>query len=91
MTWGPVVGAAFLIPLAMFLDDSIGEAVPGAQELVYAAALVLVALLMPRGILPAAGWACRWLAARLGAPPGVDRTGRCCSVCWLRRRGPRRC
>ena len=69
MTWGPVVGAAFLIPLAMFLDDSIGEAVPGAQELVYAAALVLVALLMPRGILPAAGWACRWLAARLGAPP----------------------
>ncbi|MDE0320180.1 MAG: ATP-binding cassette domain-containing protein [Acidimicrobiaceae bacterium] len=69
MTWGPVVGAAFLMPLAMFLDDSIGEAVPGAQELVYAAALVLVALLMPRGILPAAGWACRWLAARLGAPP----------------------
>jgi len=69
MTWGPVVGAAFLIPLAMFLDDSIGEAVPGAQELVYAAALVLVALLMPRGILPAAGWACGWLAARLGAPP----------------------
>ena len=68
MTWGPVVGAAFLIPLAMFLDDSIGEAVPGAQELVYAAALVLVALLMPRGILPAAGWACRWLATRLAAP-----------------------
>ncbi len=69
MTWGPVVGAAFLIPLAMFLDDSIGEAVPGAQELVYAAALVLVALLMPRGILPAAGWACRWIATRLGAAP----------------------
>ena len=52
-TWGPVIGAAFLIPLAMFLDDSIGESVPGAQELVYAAALVLVALLMPLGILPA--------------------------------------
>ena len=66
MTWGPVVGAAFLIPLAMFLDDSIGEAVPGAQELVYAAALVLVALLMPRGILPAAERICRWLATRLG-------------------------
>ena len=70
MTWGPVVGAAFLIPLAMFLDDSIGEAVPGAQELVYAAALVLVALLIPRGILPAAGRACRWLATRLSPAPG---------------------
>ena len=70
LTWGPVVGAAFLIPLAMFLDDSIGEAVPGAQELVYAAALVLVALLIPRGILPAAGRGCRWLATRLGSTPG---------------------
>ncbi|WP_419917255.1 ABC transporter permease subunit [Candidatus Poriferisodalis sp.] len=70
MTWGPVVGAAFLIPLAMFLDDSISEAVPGAQELVYAAALVLVALLIPRGILPAAGRGCRWLATRLPAAQG---------------------
>ncbi|WP_419909710.1 ABC transporter permease subunit [Candidatus Poriferisodalis sp.] len=70
MTWGPVVGAAFLIPLAMFLDDSIGEAVPGAQELVYAAALVLVALLMPLGILPAAGRGCRWLATRLAPATG---------------------
>lgn len=70
LTWGPVVGAAFLIPLAMFLDDSIGEAVPGAQELVYAAALVLVALLIPRGILPAAGRGCRWLATRLSPAPG---------------------
>ena len=61
-TWGPVVGAAFLIPLAMFLDDSIGESVPGAQELVYAAALVLVALLIPRGILPAIEKGCRRLA-----------------------------
>ena len=63
-TWGPVVGAAFLIPLAMFLDDSIGESVPGAQELVYAAALVLVALLIPRGILPAIERGCRRIAMR---------------------------
>ena len=65
-TWGPVVGAAFLIPLAMFLDDSIGESVPGAQELVYAAALVLVALLIPRGILPAIERGCRRFATLLG-------------------------
>ena len=65
-TWGPVVGAAFLIPLAMFLDDSIGESVPGAQELVYAAALVLVALLIPRGILPAVEQGCRRVATRSG-------------------------
>ena len=62
-TWGPVVGAAFLIPLAMFLDDSIGESVPGAQELVYAAALVVVALLMPLGILPTIVQGCRRVAA----------------------------
>ena len=71
-TWGPVVGAAFLIPLAMFLDDSIGESVPGAQELVYAAALVLVALLIPKGIVPAIerGWG-RLVAFVLGSPgPG---------------------
>ena len=69
-TWGPVVGAAFLIPLAMFLDDSIGESVPGAQELVYAAALVLVALLIPRGILPAVERGCRRVATRPGSPYG---------------------
>ena len=65
-TWGPVVGAAFLIPLAMFLDDSVGEVVPGAQELVYAAALVFVALVMPEGILPAA----QRLWRSVTAPPG---------------------
>ncbi len=76
-TWGPVVGAAFLIPLAMFLDDSIGESVPGAQELVYAAALVLVALLIPEGIVPAfeQGW--KRLAATLGGwSRGGDRVRR---------------
>ncbi len=78
-TWGPVVGAAFLIPLAMFLDDSIGESVPGAQELVYAAALVLVALLIPRGILPAIERGCRWVATRpgrSGEPGGRGFLGR---------------
>ena len=72
-TWGPVVGAAFLIPLAMFLDDSIGESVPGAQELVYAAALVLVALLIPRGILPAIEKGCRQLATR--PRPSLEQAG----------------
>ena len=74
-TWGPVVGAAFLIPLAMFLDDSIGESVPGAQELVYAAALVLVALLIPQGILPAVERGCRRVAA-LQPGPSCSREGR---------------
>ena len=73
-TWGPVVGAAFLIPLAMFLDDSIGESVPGAQELVYAAALVLVALLIPKGILPAIERSCRLVLAGPGpSGPGSRR------------------
>jgi ABC-type branched-subunit amino acid transport system ATPase component/ABC-type branched-subunit amino acid transport system permease subunit len=53
-TWGPIVGAVLLIPLAQLLTSEVGDRVPGAETLVYGAALVLVALLAPDGLLPRA-------------------------------------
>ena len=50
--WGPIVGAAVLIPLTQILTVQIGDRVPGAESIVYGVALVLSALLMPRGIVP---------------------------------------
>jgi branched-chain amino acid transport system permease protein len=53
-TWGPIVGAVILIPLAQLLTSEVGDRVPGAETLVYGAALVLVALLAPDGLIPRA-------------------------------------
>jgi ABC-type branched-subunit amino acid transport system ATPase component/ABC-type branched-subunit amino acid transport system permease subunit len=50
--WGPVVGASLLIPLGQLLTAQIGDRVPGAEELIYGLALVLAALVVPRGIVP---------------------------------------
>jgi branched-chain amino acid transport system permease protein len=50
--WGPVVGATLLIPLGQLLTSQIGDRVPGAELLIYGLALVLAALLVPRGIVP---------------------------------------
>lgn len=50
--WGPVVGAAVLIPLSQLLTAQIGDRVPGAETLVYGLALILASLLVPKGIVP---------------------------------------
>lgn len=50
--WGPVVGAAILIPVGQLLTAQIGDRMPGAETLVYGLALVAAALLVPRGIVP---------------------------------------
>jgi branched-chain amino acid transport system permease protein len=51
-TWGPIVGAVLLVPLAQLLSSEVGDRVPGAETLVYGAALVLVALVAPDGLIP---------------------------------------
>lgn len=50
--WGPVVGAAILIPVGQLLTAQIGDRMPGAETMVYGLALVAAALLVPRGIVP---------------------------------------
>src|SRR5437764_10021254 len=50
--WGPVVGAAILIPLSEVLNAELGDKLPGIQGVVFGVAIVLVILLAPAGIVP---------------------------------------
>jgi len=48
--WGPVIGAAVLVPLAEVLHAELGHIVPGIQGVVYGLAIIGVILLAPDGI-----------------------------------------
>ncbi|MGC2523359.1 MAG: branched-chain amino acid ABC transporter ATP-binding protein/permease [Stellaceae bacterium] len=48
--WGPLIGAAILVPLSETLQAQLGNTVPGIQGVVYGMAIVLVLLLAPEGI-----------------------------------------
>ena len=51
--WGPILGAFLVVPLAEFTNTTLGGASAGAFRLIMFGGLVLiVALLLPRGILP---------------------------------------
>ncbi len=68
--WGPVIGAAVLIPLSETLQAQLGNVIPGIQGVVYGGAIILVVLLAPEGIF----WRVRdrlvrTRAPRLGAEP----------------------
>lgn len=69
--WGPVIGAAVLVPLSEVLNAELGDIVPGVQGIVYGIAIILVILLAPEGIY----WRVRdMLPSRaLPAPPPPRR------------------
>jgi len=48
--WGPLIGAAVLVPLAETLNAKLGNIVPGIQGVVYGAAIIAVMLAAPEGI-----------------------------------------
>lgn len=50
--WGPVIGAAILIPLSEILHAELGHVIPGIQGVVFGLAIVLVILLAPEGVVP---------------------------------------
>ena len=54
---GPVIGALILIPLGEVLHAELGSRLPGIQGVVFGAAIILVVLVAPEGILP-------WLQSR---------------------------
>jgi len=58
--WGPVIGAAVLLPLTETLQAELGDRLPGIQGVVLGVAIMAVILLAPEGIF----W---WLRDRLGA------------------------
>src|SRR5262245_14243894 len=48
--WGPVIGAAVMVPVSEILDTTVGDRLPGIQGVVYGAALVLIILFAPEGL-----------------------------------------
>ncbi|HYS17484.1 MAG TPA: branched-chain amino acid ABC transporter ATP-binding protein/permease [Candidatus Binatia bacterium] len=48
--WGPLVGAALMVPVSEILDTTVGDRLPGIQGVVYGAALMLIMLGAPEGL-----------------------------------------
>ena len=66
--WGPVIGAAVLVPLAETLHAELGHIVPGIQGVVYGLAIIGIILLAPDGIY----WRIRDRLVARQAAPGMD-------------------
>ncbi len=49
---GPILGALLLVPTGEILQAELGSIIPGIQGVVYGAAIMLVVLLAPEGVLP---------------------------------------
>jgi ABC-type branched-subunit amino acid transport system ATPase component/ABC-type branched-subunit amino acid transport system permease subunit len=67
--WGPVIGAAILVPLAESLNAELGNIIPGIQGVVYGAAIILIMLASPDGLF----WTIRdrWFRRSLPEPAPV--------------------
>jgi ABC-type branched-subunit amino acid transport system ATPase component/ABC-type branched-subunit amino acid transport system permease subunit len=48
--WGPVIGAAILVPLAEGLNAQLGNILPGIQGVVYGVAIIAIMLAAPDGL-----------------------------------------
>ena len=64
--WGPLIGAAILVPLAETLQAELGTYLPGIQGVVYGVAIIAIMLLSPDGLF----WTLRdhWFRQK-AAPP----------------------
>src|SRR5262249_30199102 len=64
--WGPVIGAAILVPLAETLQAELGTYLPGIQGVIYGIAIIAIMLLSPDGLY----WTIRdrWFAAKTPPP-----------------------
>jgi branched-chain amino acid transport system permease protein len=67
--WGPVIGAAVLVPLAEGLNAELGAVLPGIQGVVYGVAIIAIILLAPEGVY----WRVRDRLARREARTAVAR------------------
>ncbi|HEX7126956.1 MAG TPA: branched-chain amino acid ABC transporter permease [Thermodesulfobacteriota bacterium] len=65
--WGPIAGAAFLIPVEEFANAFFTNQAAGVSQLFYSLLLIAVILLEPRGLVALGGRAAR-LARREGRP-----------------------
>ena len=64
--WGPLIGAAILVPLAETLQAELGTYLPGIQGVVYGIAIIAIMLLSPDGLF----WTLRdrWVRQKAAAP-----------------------
>jgi ABC-type branched-subunit amino acid transport system ATPase component/ABC-type branched-subunit amino acid transport system permease subunit len=72
--WGPLIGAAVMVPISEVLDSTVGDRLPGIQGVVYGGALILIMLYAPEGLYWRARQALRARAERGAAaarPPIV--------------------
>jgi ABC-type branched-subunit amino acid transport system ATPase component/ABC-type branched-subunit amino acid transport system permease subunit len=65
--WGPIIGAAILIPTGEILQAKLGARFPGIEGVIYGLAIVVVILVAPEGIY----WKVRDLWRRRLAPPAA--------------------
>ena len=69
--WGPVIGAAVLVPLAEGLNAELGSVLPGIQGVVYGVAIIAIILWAPEGVY----WRVRDRLAKrspeVAAPPAL--------------------
>jgi len=67
--WGPLIGAAILVPLAETLQAELGTYLPGIQGVVYGFAIIAIMLLSPDGLF----WTIRdrWFRPKAAAPAPV--------------------
>jgi len=49
--WGPIIGAAIMIPVSEILDSTLGDRLPGIQGVVYGAALMAIMMFAPEGLV----------------------------------------
>jgi branched-chain amino acid transport system permease protein len=66
--WGPLIGAAVMVPVSEILDTTVGDRLPGIQGVVYGGALMLIMLYAPEGLYWRVRQAFRSRAARAGEP-----------------------
>jgi ABC-type branched-subunit amino acid transport system ATPase component/ABC-type branched-subunit amino acid transport system permease subunit len=65
VVWGPIIGAAILVPLAESLNAELGNYLPGIQGVVYGAAIIIIMLAAPEGLY----WTIRDRWFRRALPP----------------------
>ncbi len=63
--WGPLIGAAILIPVAETLHAEFGAVLPGIQGVIYGLAIIVVIIAAPEGVF----WRVRDLILRRRAGP----------------------
>jgi ABC-type branched-subunit amino acid transport system ATPase component/ABC-type branched-subunit amino acid transport system permease subunit len=72
--WGPLIGAAIMVPVSEVLDATVGDRLPGIQGVVYGLALVVFMMYAPEGLYWRVRQALRGRGGREAARPPITVT-----------------